>query len=82
MRKLPLDALVWLGSRKRVHGLRSSAWARRAPPMATSSILKAHGKSAPVNKRMVELALAIEMGALAPQPSNASLLTKSAVVNG
>jgi 2-dehydropantoate 2-reductase len=44
-------------------------------------VLKAHGKSAPVNERMVELALAIEMGALAPQPSNASILTKSAVAN-
>jgi 2-dehydropantoate 2-reductase len=44
-------------------------------------VLKAHGKSAPVNERMVELALAIETGALAPQPSNASLLTKPVVMN-
>lgn len=45
-------------------------------------ILKSRGKPAPINERMVELALAIEKGALAPQLSNVSLLTSSAAPNG
>lgn len=37
-------------------------------------ILQAHGRSAPVNQRVVEVALQIEAGALAAHPDNARLL--------
>ena len=37
-------------------------------------VLKSHGKAAPVNERVVELAFAIERGTLTAQPSNAALL--------
>jgi 2-dehydropantoate 2-reductase len=43
-------------------------------------ILRRRSKPAPMNARMVELALAIENGALAPQPSNVSLFTKRAIL--
>ncbi len=37
-------------------------------------ILRAHGQDAPVNARVVEVALQIEAGALQPHPSNVALL--------
>ena len=40
-------------------------------------VLKGHGKVAPVNERVVELALAIEGGKLPAQPSNAVLLVEA-----
>lgn len=40
-------------------------------------ILQTHGRSAPVNQRVVEVALQIEAGALAAHPSNARLLFDS-----
>lgn len=39
-------------------------------------ILKAHGRTAPVNQRVVEVALQIEAGKLAPQPENVPLMTQ------
>lgn len=38
--------------------------------------LRAHGRSAPVNRRVVEIALQIEAGKLAARPENVSLLTQ------
>ena len=38
------------------------------------NILKAHGQDAPVNRRVVEIALEIEAGHRAPDPTNQSLL--------
>ena len=38
-------------------------------------ILKAHGRTAPVNQRVVEIALQIEAGKLAPQAENLHLMT-------
>lgn len=38
--------------------------------------LRAHGRDAPVNRRVVEIALQIEAGKLAPQPDNVRLLTE------
>ncbi len=37
--------------------------------------LRAHGRDAPVNRRVVEIALQIEAGKLAPRPENVHLLT-------
>lgn len=37
-------------------------------------VLRAHGREAPVNQRVVEIALQIEKGALAPHPDNVALL--------
>jgi 2-dehydropantoate 2-reductase len=39
-------------------------------------VLQKHGKAAPVNQRVIELALAIENGKLPAQPSNAALLVQ------
>ena len=39
-------------------------------------ILKAHGRTAPVNQRVVEIALQIEAGKLGPQPENVPLMTQ------
>lgn len=39
-------------------------------------ILQAHGRSAPVNQRVVEIALQIEAGALAAHPDNTRLLSE------
>ena len=41
-------------------------------------VLRKHGRSAPVNERVIELALAIENGKLTAQPSNAALFVKKA----
>jgi 2-dehydropantoate 2-reductase len=38
--------------------------------------LRAHGRDAPVNRRVVEIALQIEAGTLAPRPENVHLLTE------
>ena len=38
--------------------------------------LRAHGRSAPVDQRVVEIALQIEAGKLAPRSENVHLLTK------
>ena len=40
-------------------------------------ILGAHGQDAPVNRRVVELALEIGAGRLAPAPANARLLIEA-----
>ena len=42
-----------------------------------TDVLKSHGKAAPVNDRIIKLALAIENGDLIAQPSNAGLLVQS-----
>jgi 2-dehydropantoate 2-reductase len=42
-----------------------------------TDVLKRHGKAAPVNDRIIKLALAIENGNLIAQPSNAGLLVQS-----
>ena len=39
-------------------------------------ILKAHGRTAPVNQRVVEIGLQIEAGKLGPQPENVHLMTQ------
>ena len=39
-------------------------------------ILKAHGRTAPVNERVVEIGLQIEAGKLDPQPDNVPLMTQ------
>lgn len=37
-------------------------------------VLKAHGRNAPINRRVVELARQIETGQLEPKPENAALM--------
>jgi 2-dehydropantoate 2-reductase len=40
-------------------------------------VLAAHGRTAPMNKRVVELALEIEAGRLEAKPENADLMIKT-----
>jgi 2-dehydropantoate 2-reductase len=44
-------------------------------------VLRKHGRSGPVNDRVIELALAIENGKLTAQPSNAALFVKSLLIS-
>ena len=47
-----------------------------------TDVLKSHGKVAPVNDRIIKLALAIENGDLIAQPSNVGLLVQSSGLTG
>ena len=44
--------------------------------------LRAHGQEAPVNQRVVEVALEIEAGRVRPEPANVALLQEAGAAGG